>query len=349
MTRVRPRRAFTLIELLVVIAIIAVLIALLLPAVQAAREAARRAQCVNNLKQIGLGLHNYHSANNCFPLGSTLQPSSNTDFVGWASWSAVAQMLPYMEQTALYNAANFAFNSGQAGGIAGPTNSTVNNARVNFFLCPSDGNAGNTNLNSYHASQGTTIYVTNGPSTGVFAQQTKYSVADVTDGTSNTIAFSESLVGDPQNNNSKRGNVTGGSGLTSAIPGPPSTAQLDVNGQLAAVQTDIAACTKAWAGGATDNTRGARWAVGLTGFSLFSTVIPPNGGGIVQWNACRVDGCCTTAQGSSYINASSNHSGGVNAGMADGSVKFIKNSVPMQVWWNLGTRAGGEVIDASSF
>src|SRR4051794_7660554 len=102
------RRAFTLIELLVVIAIIAVLIALLLPAVQAAREAARRAQCVNNLKQMGLALHNYHSAINSFPMGSSLNPwNVPGDADGWSGWSAQSLMLPYMEQSPIYNAINF--------------------------------------------------------------------------------------------------------------------------------------------------------------------------------------------------------------------------------------------------
>src|SRR3982751_6049520 len=100
------RRGFTLIELLVVIAIIAVLIALLLPAVQAAREAARRSQCVNNLKQIGLGLHNYHSATSVFPMGGSMAPRAagqSIPFDDWSVWSAQALMLPYMEQTPLYN------------------------------------------------------------------------------------------------------------------------------------------------------------------------------------------------------------------------------------------------------
>src|ERR1700730_7509081 len=104
-------RGFTLIELLVVIAIIAVLIALLLPAVQAAREAARRAQCVNNLKQIGLGLHNYHSVGNSFPPGAAMAygkaPGQTDALNSWNNWSGSAMLLPYLEQGNLYNAINF--------------------------------------------------------------------------------------------------------------------------------------------------------------------------------------------------------------------------------------------------
>src|SRR3978361_850039 len=109
----RPRSGFTLIELLVVLSVIVVLIGLLLPAVQAAREAARRAQCVNNLKQIGLALHNYHSTINTFPMGQSLNMTPTTNgYDGWAPWSVHALLLSYFEQTPLYNASNFAMTAG---------------------------------------------------------------------------------------------------------------------------------------------------------------------------------------------------------------------------------------------
>src|SRR5205085_70006 len=132
------RRGFTLIELLVVIAIIAVLIALLLPAVQAAREAARRSQCVNNLKQIGLALHNYHTVNDTFPMGASLGLYQIGQYLGKQNLSSHVALLPQVEQTALYNAVNFSFGADEAGTLCGVVNRTVINTQVKSFLCPSD-------------------------------------------------------------------------------------------------------------------------------------------------------------------------------------------------------------------
>ena len=141
------------------IAIIAVLISLLLPAVQSAREAARRAQCVNNLKQIGIALHNYHTANDSFPMGSTMQLYDNlsaTDMYTWNDWSAHAQLLGYIEQNPIFNSINFSYPP-VASTMGGAAASTVLLIRINSFLCPSDPYSGRSWTNNYVGSMGTTI------------------------------------------------------------------------------------------------------------------------------------------------------------------------------------------------
>jgi len=355
----RSRSGFTLIELLVVIAIIAVLIALLLPAVQAAREAARRSQCVNNLKQIGLALHNYHSTHNAFPLGATWQPYETTGWTvtstgglsgsnqnNWACWSIQAQMLPAMEQNAIYNAINFHFSCYQ--GSAGPINSTAFLTRIASFLCPSDGNAGKTNTNSYNGSIGTSLYSTNNAdSTGVFNYQQTYSMTDIKDGSSNTLAFSEALVGERSSGIPGRGNSTGNITSSGFGTGQP----YNVSGQLANIKTDIQACNTAMLSLTSTNPRndrGYRWGQGAMGLTLFNTVITPNGGGTAQFNACRI-GCCTQASHAHYQIATSNHSGGVNGLFTDGSVKFIKDSIAYPTWWAIGTRGGGETVSSDAY
>jgi prepilin-type N-terminal cleavage/methylation domain-containing protein/prepilin-type processing-associated H-X9-DG protein len=384
------RRGFTLIELLVVIAIIAVLIALLLPAVQAAREAARRAQCTNNLKQIGLALHNYHQTNDKFPQGMSQSTSSLTAYAyaGWGEWSAQAMMLPYMEQSPTYNAINF--NCNMIWGTAAATNLTASTRVINSFCCPSDTQvafggappmsvtmynswtqnaAWPPNINSYRGSLGTTTavfgtggYLSGQPdpfnmtggatatttSTGIFAAWNCFGIRDATDGTSNTIAFAESLVGDAVNVvNTHRNNSVMGATAAAGVESPDASS---LNWQTV-VMPAIQACTTAYnvattAAGTLTGENGIRWGYGSAGITLFQTVVPPNG---APWNSCQdqCGGCQLNY--TQFSNAQSNHPGGVNVLMGDGSSRFIKSSINPQSWMALGTRANGEVISSDSY
>lgn len=356
------KRGFTLIELLVVIAIIAVLISLLLPAVQSAREAARRAQCINNLKQIGLALHNYHSTHESFPHGASVTISAlpNT-YLHWNDWSAQALLLGFTEQVPLYNAANFnlaVWHSGRTP-LGYAANLTVFNTVVSQYLCPSDNEAGKSNTNSYFASVGpntqaegmASIDGTTGKpkggrgSPGLFGYTYSFGLRDCTDGTSNTIAFSEVLVspGGSQKVTRRTGMVNvAGSRYYHAFVDQTTTA-----GTMALIN----ACDIKWragtaAGGDYPNAVGARWSMGVSGWTMFSTILTPNE---KPWGSCRVGCGGCGADNTSMTNATSLHPGGVNVCMGDGSVKFVKNSIGRQIWVALGTRDGGEVLSSDSY
>jgi prepilin-type N-terminal cleavage/methylation domain-containing protein/prepilin-type processing-associated H-X9-DG protein len=361
----RPRRGFTLIELLVVIAIIAVLIALLLPAVQSAREAARRGQCLNNLKQIGLAMHNYNTVQNVFPMGVSASNNSwNAShcncgaLVTWNGWSVHALLLPYLEATPIYNAINFKFDplvcSSQ------PFGNTAFLTVIPGFLCPSDPNSGASGfINNYCGSIGTTIGIAqNYPSqsTGVFSYQTPYGLENIVDGSSNTVAFGESLVGSPNGRQiNYRGN--GVAGLCFAWV-------LDASANATQTLNTLQACNTAWtslvngpASGAFNGTpnigvdRGWYWGWGAEAMSLVNTIVPPSSNQY-PWNACRqgCGGCPNYDMDHAEIaNMTSNHPGGANVLFADGHVQFIKGSVAINTWWALGTRSNGEVIAADSY
>jgi prepilin-type N-terminal cleavage/methylation domain-containing protein/prepilin-type processing-associated H-X9-DG protein len=328
----RNRRAgFTLIELLVVIAIIAVLIALLLPAVQSAREAARRAQCTNNLKQLGLAMHNYHDSVDCFPMSMGMD-SPGFGYPEPVSYSGLSMLLPFMEQTVIFNAINYSILRGD------PGNNTAMGTSVNSFLCPSDPQQGSLPSGqagaNYHPNSGNGIVYVSGasdptnfntslpPFNGVFYPVSKTRVADITDGTSNTGAFSEMGLGDQSN-----GIATEKTDQfwTQTWPTTPDLAISQCQGFLV---TNLA-----FQGLSTD---GVPWIEGSTS-AMYNHVNVPD------------KRSCIFPPGRIMNTANSYHPGGVNLLLCDGSVRFIKDSINLQTWRALGSRNGGEVVSSDSY
>jgi prepilin-type N-terminal cleavage/methylation domain-containing protein/prepilin-type processing-associated H-X9-DG protein len=324
------RQGFTLIELLVVIAIIAVLIALLLPAVQAAREAARRSQCTNNLKQLGLAMHNYHDSASSFPIGamgvrSLIAGGRYPDGtpVGNARRTWLPMLLPYIEQGVVANSYNFSqiFNS--------YLNTTAELTQISVLSCPSDPNQGSIEnsppryQHNYVVNWGNTTWQQNmtttyNPTVGIyppgttnsvpflgapFTMDKSFGIQSITDGTSNTLLMAEVKIG---------ADITGG-----------------IQDHRGDIWNDDWMC------------------------AMFTAFTPPN----VSFSDYLGNDCNYPYQNNPpcivqvpyFIAARSYHPGGVNALMADGHVQFFKNTIAYTTWRMLGSSQGGEVLSSDSY
>jgi prepilin-type N-terminal cleavage/methylation domain-containing protein/prepilin-type processing-associated H-X9-DG protein len=336
---------FTLIELLVVIAVIAVLIALLLPAVQSAREAARRIQCTNNLKQLGLAVHNYESSNGVLP-PQQIVGYAGTTMTFKSQWGATSRLAPFLELGPLYNSINYSLTT------SAPDNATVVSTSIKALICP-----GEINPQPYTSTSGAGVtrtyaisnygwcvgdwYTFGGlgamPNRSAFGTNRSKTFAAITDGLSQTVVGAEVRAYQTAYHNCPA-SVPTSLANPAALPAPPVVLSV-VEGAASQCGNPVEGHTK--------------WCHGDSFNDAFTTALPPNtfspsGGPPLDSDLVSVD---EDDGGPTYssVTSRSYHPGGVNALLGDGSVRFIKSSIQWQTWRALGTVAGGEVISADSY
>ncbi len=332
----RDRKGFTLIELLVVVSILGLLVSLLLPAVQAAREAARRMRCANNLKQIGLALQGYHSAIGTFPINwrnDLFAPQGNPPNTIARPFSALTRLLPYLEQVPLYDSINFSvqnYPDNTNGTFSFPQNRSAYATTLDVFLCPSDGALSPTPFGcNYRGNYGVgpapgTTRETFDSGNGFYTFYSVLSAASFPDGLSHTVAYSERL----------RGSGAGG-GLS------PERDFGDINVLPYCTDRDadyaLSCCRLASANGfPAFRTAGSTWFLGDFECTAYNHAQEPNG---------RVPDAIMRNSWIGIVTARSHHPGGVNCLMADGSLRFVNETIARKVWRGLGTRNGDELVE----